>query len=73
MGLVVACVYISWKRQEGVLDIEDGKEVVKAMAAKKILKISNYMSVCWVWGGEVERPHILGAEQAREVGGGIGT
>lgn len=35
MGLVVACVYVSWKRQEDLLDIEDGKDVVKAMAGKR--------------------------------------
>lgn len=40
---------------------------------KVVLKISKYMSVWWVWGGELKRPHTLEAERAREEGGGTGT
>lgn len=41
---------------------------------KEVLKINKYMSVWWVWGGELKRPHTLGAEQAREVAeGGRGS
>lgn len=46
--MVVACLYISWKRQEGLLDIEGGKDMVKADGWGK--KFSRYVNVR-VWGG----------------------